>query len=88
VYLVPDLKLVQTHESLCGTGIHVRPLMLLKYTTWLKTSLSSNYWGGIAVTEGWAETPGVHLELLEHPLLIVGKVSTPQDAGRLRFHCL
>jgi len=40
------------------------------------------------VTEGWAETPGVHLELLEHPLLIVGKVSTPQDAGRLRFHCL
>lgn len=40
------------------------------------------------MTEGWAETPGVHLELLEHSLLTVGKVYIPQDTGRLRFHCL
>lgn len=40
------------------------------------------------MTEGWAETPGVHLELLEHSLLIVGRVYTPQDTDRLGFHCL
>lgn len=51
-------------------------------------SLSGNYLGGIAVTEGWAETPGVRLEVLEHSLFIVGKVCTPQEISRLRFHCL
>lgn len=44
-------------------------------------SLSGNYLGGIAVTEGWAETPGVHLEVLEHSLFIVGKVCTPQSTS-------
>lgn len=37
------------------------------------------------MTEGWAETPGVHLEILELSLLIVWKVYIPQDTGRLRF---
>lgn len=51
-------------------------------------SLSNNYWGGIAVIEGWAETPGVLLEVLEHSLFTVGKVCTPQEISSLRFHCL
>lgn len=41
--------------------------------------LSSNYWGGIAVTEGWVEAPGDLLEVLKRSLFTVGKVCSPRD---------
>lgn len=44
-------------------------------------------WGGIAGAEGWAETPGVHLGLQEHSLLVVEKVCPPRDPADRRRWC-